>query len=86
MKGHKLLNTEDQFKFGQVTSVSVSRDNRYLVAGHESGLIVLWDLYSFKVVKKELLHKHRILKAQFCENYENFVVSDAGGNVYMFTI
>lgn len=31
---YKILNSPDQFKYKQVTSVSVSRDNRYLVSGY----------------------------------------------------
>lgn len=61
-----------------MTSVSVSRDSRYLVAGYETGLVIIWDLYSFKVTKTVLLQKNRILKVLFCaENYENFVTSDS---------
>lgn len=66
VKGHKLLNTPDQNKYGQVTSISISRDNRYLVSGYESGLVILWDLYSFKSIKTILLQKNRIIKVLFC--------------------
>jgi WD40 repeat protein len=81
------LNRADQNKYGQVTSISVSRDNCYLVTGYETGLVILWDLYNFKLVKTILLHKNRILKVLFCgENYENFVTSDSEGYLYMCTI
>lgn len=70
MKGNRNLSTPDQYKYGQVISISVSRDNRYLVAGYETGLVILWDLYGFKLVKTILLQKNRILKVLFCsENY-----------------
>lgn len=61
-----MLSTPDQSKYGQATSISISRDNRYIVAGYETGLVILWDLYSFKVVKTILLQKNRILKVLFC--------------------
>ena len=66
VKGHRVLSTADQNKYGQTTSISISRDNRYIVAGFETGLVILWDLYSFKVVKTILLQKNRILKVLFC--------------------
>lgn len=66
VKGHRVLSTADQNKYGQTTSISISRDNRYIVAGYETGLVILWDLYSFKVVKTILLQKNRILKVLFC--------------------
>lgn len=66
VKGHRVLNTADQRKYGQATSLCISRDNRYIVAGYETGLVVLWDLYSLKVAKTVLLQKNRILKVLFC--------------------
>jgi WD40 repeat protein len=70
VKDFRTLSRADQNKYGQVTSISVSRDNCYLVTGYETGLVILWDLYNFKLVKTILLHKNRILKVLFCgENY-----------------
>lgn len=87
VKGYRILGTPDQNKYGQTTSVSVSRDNRYLVSGYETGLLIVWDLYSFKVVKTIFLQKNRILKVLFCsDNYENFVSTDSEGYIYMYTI
>ena len=74
-------------KFGQITSVSISRDNRYIVGGYESGMVLVWDLYNFKVVKQEKVNNCRIIKVLFCsESYEYFVVIDEKGFAYLFTI
>eukprot|EP00919_Chromeraceae_sp_WS-2016_P024117 GHVR01057111.1.p1 GENE.GHVR01057111.1~~GHVR01057111.1.p1 ORF type:complete len:103 (-),score=4.17 GHVR01057111.1:147-455(-) len=52
VEGYKILGTAEQRKFGLVTSVTISRDNKYLVSGHESGLIAIWDLYYLSVIKQ----------------------------------
>ncbi len=33
VKGYKLLGTNEHKKYGQVTSISISKDNKYLVGG-----------------------------------------------------
>lgn len=86
-KGYKTLNIPDQPNIGQVTSVAVSRDNRYVVAGYETGVIGIWDLNGFKLVKSEIVRKVKITKVLFCcHNSENFIVNDILGYVYMYTI
>lgn len=51
VKGHKILKNGDGKNLGSVLSVSISRDNKYLVAGHESGVISLWDMFYFSLSK-----------------------------------
>ena len=33
VKGYKLLGTSEHKKYGQITSISISKDNKYLVGG-----------------------------------------------------
>ena len=47
VKGYKLLGSAEHRKYGQVTSVSISRDNKYLVTGQEGGMLTVWDLYYY---------------------------------------
>ena len=44
VKGYKLLGTSEHKKYGQITSISISKDNKYLVGGQEGGLLTVWDL------------------------------------------
>ncbi len=52
IKGYKILGSNEQRKYGSVLSLSISRDNKYLVTGHETGLVAVWDLYYFTLVKQ----------------------------------
>ncbi len=52
VKGHKILGTVEQRKFGAVLVLAMSKDNKYLIAGHESGLIAVWDLGYFSLFKQ----------------------------------
>jgi WD40 repeat protein len=66
VKGYKLLGSAEHKKYGQVTSLSISRDNKYLVAGQEGGMLTVWDLYYYSELKKELVTRSKILKLSFC--------------------
>lgn len=52
VKGTKMLSTAEQRKFGCISSLSISKDNKYLAAAHENGLITLWDLQYFSLLKQ----------------------------------
>lgn len=45
VKGYKLLGSTEHKKFGQITSIAISNDNKYLVGGQDSGMLTVWDLY-----------------------------------------
>jgi hypothetical protein len=66
MKGYKLLGTAEHKKYGQITSITISKDNKYLVGGQEGGLLTVWDLYYFSEIKRELATKCKIIKLLFC--------------------
>jgi WD40 repeat protein len=76
VKGNKILGNSlillignaEQKKFGCVSSISISRDNKYLVAGYDSGLVTLWDLYYFTLVKQEINSRAKILQVLFCSS------------------
>lgn len=76
VKGNKILGNSlftlignaEQKKFGYVSSISISRDNKYLVAGYDSGLVTLWDLYYFTLVKQEINSRAKILQVLFCSS------------------
>jgi hypothetical protein len=63
-----LIGNAEHKKFGSVSSISISRDNKYLVAGYDSGLVTLWDLYYFTLVKQEINSRAKILQVLFCSS------------------
>lgn len=52
VKGYKLMGTAEHKKYGQVTSIAISKDNKYLVCGQEGGLLSVWDLNYFSELKR----------------------------------
>lgn len=50
-------------------------------------MIAIWELYNFKIVKQEIIKATRIMKVLFCsDTFSNFIVNDALGFIYMYTI
>jgi hypothetical protein len=87
IKGYKILKSTDGKNYGGVISVSISRDNKYLVAGHETGLITVWDLYYFSLSKIEVMGKTKVVKVLFCcDESSYFIGNDSEGNVIMYTL
>lgn len=77
VKGHRVLGTQELRKYGQVTSVALARDSRYLVVGYEAGVVVLWGLYYFDLLKQELPSTAKVMQVLFCsENSETFISND----------
>jgi WD40 repeat protein len=58
-----------------VTSIALSKDNKYLVCGQEGGLLSVWDLNYFSELKRELASKSKIIKLLFCSENE-FILND----------
>ncbi len=44
VKGYKILGNPDHKNYGQITTVAISKDNRYLIGGQQKGLLTVWDL------------------------------------------
>lgn len=51
VKNYKLLETVNKNKYGSVTSITISKDNLFMVCGYQNGYLTLWDLSTFSLTK-----------------------------------
>ena len=63
----------------------ISPDDNSLIAGTESGKIMVWDLKAGKVSKTAELEGHAVTGLSWAPNGTQLAASDGGGHVHLFT-
>eukprot|EP01117_Protostelium_nocturnum_P016173 TRINITY_DN6351_c0_g1_i1.p1 TRINITY_DN6351_c0_g1~~TRINITY_DN6351_c0_g1_i1.p1 ORF type:complete len:1371 (+),score=513.48 TRINITY_DN6351_c0_g1_i1:503-4615(+) len=82
------ISNEGEMELGPVTTVDSTTfsQQQYIAAGYENGMILVWDSFTKKLLKKLKIESSPILHLKFLADKNRFVAVDEKGKMNSFTI
>jgi WD40 repeat protein len=70
--------------YGEVTSLGISPDGEFLVAGHDSGRVEVWEIQSQRLIRHIEDNNAGVTTIIFGETKNDFVTTDWEGGIYLY--